>query len=64
MSDITPKITENASGPAAATGDSGSVQQHKLTDQIEADKHVKNQAVAQNPWAAVRRYQITPGERT
>lgn len=34
------KIKKNAEGPAKATGDSGSIQQHKLTDQIEADRYL------------------------
>ncbi len=33
-------IEENAKGPAKASGDAGSVEQHKLTDQIAADKHL------------------------
>jgi len=32
------EIRENAKGPAKASGDAGSVEQHKLTDQIAADK--------------------------
>ena len=31
-------IRENASGPKRVQGDSGSVEQHSLKDQIEADK--------------------------
>ena len=33
-------IRENASGPKRASGDSGSVDQHSLADQIEADKYL------------------------
>lgn len=33
-------IRENARGPAKAAGDSGSMEQHKLTDQIAADKYL------------------------
>ena len=40
-------IRENAAGPAKVAGDAGSVQQHKLTEQIAADKHLASkQAVA------------------
>lgn len=47
MSDeIANKITENAVGPAAASGDGVSVTQHKLTDQIAADKHADRRAAA------------------
>jgi len=31
-------IRENAAGPKRAQGDSGSVEQHSLTEQIEADR--------------------------
>jgi hypothetical protein len=31
-------IAENAAGPKKAQGDSGSVEQHSLKDQIEADQ--------------------------
>jgi hypothetical protein len=33
-------IRQNAQGPAKAAGDAGSVEQHKLTEQIEADKYL------------------------
>lgn len=38
--DLKDAIRENAVGPAKATGDAGSVEQHKLTDQIAADKYL------------------------
>ena len=33
-------IRENATGPAKAAGDAGSVEQHSLTEQIEADRYL------------------------
>lgn len=33
-------IRENASGPIKASGDAGSVEQHKLTEQVEAEKYL------------------------
>ena len=33
-------IRENAQGPAKAAGDAGSVEQHRLPDQIAADKYL------------------------
>ncbi|HAC89658.1 MAG TPA: hypothetical protein DCF63_03365 [Planctomycetaceae bacterium] len=33
-------IRQNATGPAKAAGDAGSVEQHKLTDQIAADRYL------------------------
>ena len=34
------KIRENAEGPKKASGDSGSVEQHDLKDQVEADRYL------------------------
>jgi hypothetical protein len=33
-------IRQNAQGPAKAAGDAGSVEQHKLPDQIAADRYL------------------------
>ena len=33
-------IRENAQGPAEAKGDSGSMRQHDLKDQVEADRYL------------------------
>ena len=33
------EIRTNAEGPAKVSGDAGSVEQHKLTEQIEADRY-------------------------
>ena len=43
-------IRESAQGPAKASGDSGSVEQHKLTDQIEAARFLasKDATAAKN----------------
>jgi len=38
--DLKDTIRENAQGPAKASGDSGSVEQHKLADQITADQYL------------------------
>ena len=38
--DLNDAIRENAQGPAKAAGDAGSVEQHKLPDQIAADKYL------------------------
>ena len=38
--DLENTIRENAQGPAKAAGDSGSVEQHKLSEQIEADRYL------------------------
>lgn len=39
-------IRENAAGPAKASGDSGSLEQHKLADQIAADRYLNSKQAA------------------
>ena len=41
-------IRDNAQGPAKASGDSGSIEQHKLPDQIAADKYLASKAAAKS----------------
>ena len=52
MPDPTPNlqqaIRDNAAGPAKAAGDSGSVEQHPLKDQIEADRYLASKAAARS----------------
>lgn len=46
--DLDDKILENAQGPAKASGDAGSVEQHKLTDQIAADRHLASKKASRS----------------
>ncbi len=39
-------IRENAQGPAKASGDSGSMEQHSLPDQIAADRYLESKKAA------------------
>lgn len=41
-------IRQNAQGPAKASGDAGSIEQHKLTDQIEADRYLASKEAAKS----------------
>jgi hypothetical protein len=41
-------IRENAQGPAKAAGDAGSLEQHKLNDQIAADKYLASKAAVKS----------------
>lgn len=41
-------IRENAQGPAKAAGDAGSMEQHKLPDQITADKYLASKEAAKS----------------
>jgi hypothetical protein len=44
--DFEQRLRENASGPRAAKGDSGSMEQHSLTDQIAADRYLNSKKAA------------------
>lgn len=41
-------IRDNAQRPAKASGDAGSVEQHKLSDQIAADKYLASKEAAKS----------------
>ncbi|MBL9149801.1 MAG: hypothetical protein JNM94_14010, partial [Phycisphaerae bacterium] len=47
--DLENKIRDNASGPAKASNETGSVEQHALRDQIEADRYLASKAAVANP---------------
>jgi len=44
--DLEDAIRQNAQGPAKAAGDAGSMEQHKLPDQIAADKYLASKEAA------------------
>lgn len=46
--DLADTIRDNAQGPAKAAGDAGSVEQHKLSDQIEADRYLASKQAAKS----------------
>ena len=46
--DLANTIRDNAQGPAKAAGDAGSVEQHKLSDQIEADRYLASKDAARS----------------
>ena len=58
--DLEDEIRENAAGPAKASGDAGSVEQHKLQDQIAADKHLAGMKAVANPHRGLRFNKIVP----
>lgn len=53
-------IRDNATGPAKATGDSGSVEQHSLRDQIEADRYLASRQAAAAPARSLRLTRLIP----
>ena len=59
VEDLEQTIRENAQGPKRATGDSGSVEQHDLKDQIEADRYLSSREAARKG-LGVRRTKVVP----
>ena len=53
-------IRENAQGPAKASGDSGSVEQHRLKDQIEADRYLASKKASRSKSLGLRFSKIVP----
>ena len=58
--DLKDTIRENAEGPAKATGDAGSIEQHKLSDQIEADKYLASKEAAKSKKRGLRFNKLVP----
>jgi len=54
-------IRDNALGPKSASGDAGSVEQHALTDQIAADKHLASKQAMANKGMGIKLLKISPG---
>jgi hypothetical protein len=57
---ITDAIRANASGPANATGDQGSFEQHAIQDQIAADRYRASKAASAKPHRGMRFTRIIP----
>ena len=58
--DLTDRIRDNAEGPAKAAGDSGSIEQHKLSDQIAADKYLASKKAAKSKSRGLRFNKLVP----
>lgn len=53
-------IRDNAGGPKRASGDAGSVEQHSLKDQIEADRYLNSKNAAKNKNLGIRITKLVP----
>ena len=53
-------IETNATGPAKASGDSGSMEQHSLPDQIAADRYLESKKAAQRKGFGIRLKKLVP----
>ena len=58
--DLEQSIRENAQQPAKASGDSGSVEQHPLADQIEADRYLASKQAVRSKRLGLRFTKIVP----
>ena len=47
-------IEQNAAAPKRVRGDSGEVEQHSLTDQIEADRYLASKKATQGKGMGIR----------
>ena len=54
-------IKTNAEGPAKASGDSSSVEQHKLSEQIAADKYLESKKASRAKGLGIKLAKISPG---
>ncbi len=53
-------IRDNAGGPKRASGDAGSVEQHSLKDQIEADRYLNSKNATKNKNLGVKITKLVP----
>jgi len=58
--DLRDTIKSNAQGPAEARGDSGSMRQHPIRDQIEADRYLASKDAMAAKGLGVRLFRIVP----
>lgn len=59
--EIDNSVKQNATGPRKASGDSGSVEQHSLQDQIAADKYLESKKASRTKGLGVKFAKISPG---
>lgn len=59
--EIEDKIEENAKGPKRAQNDTGSMEQHSLADQIEADRYLANKRAARSAGLGIKLTKLVPG---
>jgi len=59
--DLKDAIRQNAAGPRKATGDSGSIEQHPIDDQIAADKYLESKKASRARGLGIKLAKISPG---
>lgn len=59
--DLSNSIQTNAEGPKKASGDSGSVEQHPIGDQIAADRYLESKKASRNKGLGIKTTKLSPG---
>ena len=59
-SELESTIRDNAQGPAKASGDAGSMEQHPLPDQIAADRYLESKKAARNRGLGISLKKLVP----
>lgn len=57
---LTDNIRQNAQGPAKVAGEAGSVEQHRLSEQIVADRYLLSKEAAKQPRRGLRFNKLVP----
>lgn len=60
MAELHETIAINAAGPKKVTGDTGSIEQHPLPEQIAADEYARRLASQRTKTGGVRYQKIVP----
>ena len=58
--DLEQTIRDNAQGPAKATGDSGSMEQHPLPDQIATDRYLESKKATRRRGLGISLKKLVP----
>jgi hypothetical protein len=58
--DLASTIASNAQSPAKASGDSGSMEQHPLPDQIAADRYLESKKAARSKGLGIGLKKLIP----
>jgi hypothetical protein len=58
--DLEDTIRENAQGPAKATGDSGSMEQHPLPEQVAADRYLQSKKATRGKGLGIGLKKLVP----
>lgn len=58
--DVEQALINSAAGPKRASGDTGSIEQHSLREQIEADQYLASKTAASKKGLGIRNFKLVP----